>query len=62
VNSAMGLCFQRLFLGIAGSSFVMGQYWPTCMFVDETAGVSSLPGTVALKSLILNPSLLRVLF
>uniref|UniRef100_A0A7S2UFY0 Major facilitator superfamily (MFS) profile domain-containing protein n=1 Tax=Attheya septentrionalis TaxID=420275 RepID=A0A7S2UFY0_9STRA len=45
VNSALGLSFQRLFLGIAGSSFVMAQYWPTCMFVNETAGtVNGLVG------------------
>lgn len=41
VNSAVGLCVLRLFIGIAGSTFVMAQHWPTCMYTNEAAGTAN---------------------
>lgn len=41
VNSAAGLAVVRLFMGIAGSTFVMAQHWPTCMYTNETAGTAN---------------------
>jgi len=41
VNSAAGLCVLRLFIGIAGSTFVMAQHWPTIMYTNETAGTAN---------------------
>lgn len=41
VNSSAGLCLLRFFIGIAGSSFVMSQYWPLSMFSTEIAGTAS---------------------
>mmetsp|Transcript_31619 Transcript_31619/g.58282 ORF Transcript_31619/g.58282 Transcript_31619/m.58282 type:complete len:368 (+) Transcript_31619:128-1231(+) len=41
VNSAAGLAVIRLFMGIAGSTFVMAQHWPTCMYTNETAGTAN---------------------
>jgi NNP family nitrate/nitrite transporter-like MFS transporter len=38
VNSAVGLSVLRFFIGIAGSSFVMAQFWPSRMFAREIAG------------------------
>jgi NNP family nitrate/nitrite transporter-like MFS transporter len=41
VNSAAGLSVIRFFIGIAGSSFVMAQYWPSRMFAREIAGTAN---------------------
>lgn len=41
VNSLTGLIFLRLFIGIAGSSFVMCQCWSTRMFAKEIVGVAN---------------------
>ena len=41
VNSAMGLSLVRFFIGIAGSSFVMAQFWPSRMFSREIAGTAN---------------------
>jgi NNP family nitrate/nitrite transporter-like MFS transporter len=38
VNSATGLAMLRLFIGIAGGSFVMCQYWTSTMFTKEVVG------------------------
>lgn len=44
VNSASGLAVLRFFIGIAGSSFVMSQFWPSRMFSRDIAGTAN--GTV----------------
>jgi NNP family nitrate/nitrite transporter-like MFS transporter len=41
VNSASGLAIIRFFIGIAGSSFVMAQFWATRMFSREIAGTAN---------------------
>jgi MFS transporter, NNP family, nitrate/nitrite transporter len=41
VNSAQGLAVLRFFIGIAGSSFVMSQFWPTRMFVRDITGTAN---------------------
>ena len=41
VNSLNGLIMLRLFIGIAGSSFVMCQCWSTRMFSKEIVGVAN---------------------
>jgi MFS transporter, NNP family, nitrate/nitrite transporter len=41
IHSATGLAFVRLFIGIAGSSFVMAQFWPSRMFAREIAGTAN---------------------
>ncbi|CAB9529328.1 affinity nitrate transporter 2 [Seminavis robusta] len=41
VNSLTGLIFLRLFIGIAGSSFVMCQCWSTRMFSKDIVGVAN---------------------
>mmetsp|Transcript_27811 Transcript_27811/g.67305 ORF Transcript_27811/g.67305 Transcript_27811/m.67305 type:complete len:612 (+) Transcript_27811:460-2295(+) len=41
VNSATGLAVIRLFIGIAGSSFVMSQFWPSRMFARDIAGTAN---------------------
>lgn len=41
INSSVGLCVCRFFIGIAGSSFVMAQYWPSRMFSREIAGTAN---------------------
>ena len=41
VNSAVGLAVIRFFIGIAGSSFVMAQVWPSRMFSREIAGTAN---------------------
>jgi len=41
VNSLTGLIFLRLFIGIAGSSFVMCQCWSTRMFDKSIVGVAN---------------------
>jgi NNP family nitrate/nitrite transporter-like MFS transporter len=38
VNSGGSLALIRFFIGIAGSSFVMAQFWPSRMFAREIAG------------------------
>lgn len=38
VNSASGLYIVRLFIGIAGGSFVTCQYWTSMMFSKEVVG------------------------
>jgi NNP family nitrate/nitrite transporter-like MFS transporter len=41
VDSAAGLCILRFFIGIAGSSFVMSQFWSSRMFSREIAGTAN---------------------
>lgn len=41
VNSASGLALIRFFIGIAGSSFVMSQFWPSRMFARDIAGTAN---------------------
>lgn len=41
VNSAGGLALLRFFIGIAGSSFVMAQFWPSRMFARDIAGTAN---------------------
>eukprot|EP00977_Amphora_coffeiformis_P002223 scaffold425_cov175-Amphora_coffeaeformis.AAC.82 len=41
VNSLSGLCMARFGVGIAGSSFVMAQYWIGQMFVLEKIGTAN---------------------
>ena len=41
VNSLTGLCFLRLFIGCAGSTFVMCQCWSTRMFTKEIVGTAN---------------------
>lgn len=41
VNSASGLALVRFFVGFAGSSFVMAQFWPSRMFSREVAGTAN---------------------
>ena len=41
VESAFGLSLIRFFIGIAGSSFVMSQFWPSRMFAREIAGTAN---------------------
>jgi NNP family nitrate/nitrite transporter-like MFS transporter len=41
VETAEGLAIVRLFIGIAGSSFVMAQFWPSRMFSREIAGTAN---------------------
>lgn len=41
VNTAGGLITLRFFIGIASSSFVMAQFWPTRMFTREVAGTAN---------------------
>jgi NNP family nitrate/nitrite transporter-like MFS transporter len=41
VNSAAGLAVLRLFIGIAGGSFVMCQYWTTRMFTKQIVGTAN---------------------
>lgn len=41
VNSASGLAIVRFFIGIAGSSFVMAQFWPSRMFAREISGTAN---------------------
>lgn len=38
INSFAGLCLVRFFVGIAGSSFVMAQYWTSRMFSRDIIG------------------------
>jgi NNP family nitrate/nitrite transporter-like MFS transporter len=41
VESATGLAIIRLFIGIAGSTFVMCQYWSSRMFAKEVVGTAN---------------------
>jgi MFS transporter, NNP family, nitrate/nitrite transporter len=41
VNSAAGLAVLRLFIGIAGGSFVMCQYWTTRFFTKDIVGTAN---------------------
>jgi len=41
VNSATGLAVLRLFIGSAGGTFVMCQYWSSRMFVKEVVGTAN---------------------
>lgn len=41
VNSAVGLSILRLFIGVAGGTFVMCQYWTTDMFCKEVVGTAN---------------------
>jgi NNP family nitrate/nitrite transporter-like MFS transporter len=41
VNSAMGLYILRAFIGIAGGTFVMCQYWTSRMFANEVVGTAN---------------------
>lgn len=41
VNSLTGLIFVRLFIGLAGSTFVMCQCWTTRMFTKEIVGLAN---------------------
>lgn len=41
VQNLTGLCFLRLFIGCAGSSFVMCQCWATRMFTKEIVGTAN---------------------
>ena len=38
VNSAVGLWFLRMFIGFAGGTFVVCQYWSTVMFAPSIVG------------------------
>lgn len=41
INNAKHLAIVRFFIGIAGSSFVMAQFWPIRMFAREIAGTAN---------------------
>lgn len=41
VQDAEGLFFLRLFIGVAGGSFVMCQYWTSQMFAKEIVGTAN---------------------
>ncbi len=41
VNSAVGLSVLRLFVGTAGGTFVMCQYWASRMFTKEVVGTAN---------------------
>ena len=41
INSAAGLAILRLFIGIAGGTFVMCQYWASRMFTREVVGTAN---------------------
>jgi NNP family nitrate/nitrite transporter-like MFS transporter len=41
VNTSAGLSIIRLFIGIAGSSFVMAQFWPSRLFSREISGTAN---------------------
>jgi NNP family nitrate/nitrite transporter-like MFS transporter len=41
VNSAAGLAIIRLFIGIAGGTFVMCQFWSSRMFTKEIVGTAN---------------------
>jgi NNP family nitrate/nitrite transporter-like MFS transporter len=41
VDSATGLIILRVFIGFAGGTFVMCQYWTTNMFTKEIVGTAN---------------------
>jgi MFS transporter, NNP family, nitrate/nitrite transporter len=41
VNSSIGLSILRLFIGVAGGSFVMCQFWTSRMFTREVVGTAN---------------------
>jgi len=41
VNSSVGLSVLRLFIGVAGGTFVMCQYWTSRMFTREVVGTAN---------------------
>ena len=41
VNSSVGLAVLRLFIGVAGGTFVMCQYWTSRMFTKEVVGTAN---------------------
>jgi len=41
VNSATGLAILRLFIGVAGGTFVMCQYWTSRMFTKQVVGTAN---------------------
>ncbi|KAG7375036.1 nitrite extrusion protein 1 NarK [Nitzschia inconspicua] len=41
VNTALGLSMLRLFIGIAGGTFVMCQFWTSRMFCKEVVGTAN---------------------
>jgi NNP family nitrate/nitrite transporter-like MFS transporter len=41
MNILTGLISSRMFIGIAGSSFVVCQCWYTCMFTKEISGIAN---------------------
>ena len=41
VNSATGLAILRLFIGMAGGTFVMCQFWTTRMFTKQVVGTAN---------------------
>ncbi|CAB9507701.1 affinity nitrate transporter 2 [Seminavis robusta] len=41
INSAAGLAILRLFIGIAGGTFVMCQYWSSRMFTKNVVGTAN---------------------
>lgn len=41
VNDAAGLYVLRLFIGIAGGTFVMCQFWTSRMFTKEIVGTAN---------------------
>jgi MFS transporter, NNP family, nitrate/nitrite transporter len=41
VNTLKGLCILRFFIGLAGGSFVMCQYWSSRMFTREVVGTAN---------------------
>ena len=41
VNSATGLAVLRLFIGVAGGTFVMCQYWTSRMFTKDVVGTAN---------------------
>jgi len=41
VNNLIGLCLLRLFIGCAGSSFIISQCWTMRMFTKEVAGTAT---------------------
>jgi MFS transporter, NNP family, nitrate/nitrite transporter len=41
IRDAMSLYMTRLFIGVAGSTFVTTMYWTSCMFTREVAGTAN---------------------
>ena len=44
IQTATGLAIVRLFIGIAGGTFVMNQYWISTMFAKEVVGTANALG------------------